>query len=117
MNSQQGSRLVQRTRREGAELRVNQDGGVLLGAPHHFPMDLLTYLKRYCEEVANAFKDGAEFEAAPRSDLPTLFSTFVDRATGRQGWFWGATRHGLIINFGPGSPLLTLDLREVSLVP
>jgi hypothetical protein len=40
----------------------------------------------------------------------------VNRKSGAEGRLWGATRHGLIIDFGHGAPLLTLDLREVSLV-
>jgi hypothetical protein len=117
MNSHRGSSLLQRARREGARLRVAQDGGVLLDAPHLFPMDLLTELKRYREDVANALRDEAEFEDALRSFLPKLRSCVVDRATGRTGRLWGATRHGLIIDFGQGTPLLTLDPREVCLVP
>jgi hypothetical protein len=115
MNSHQGSLQLQRARREGAKFRVVQDGGVLLDAPHRFPMDLLTELKRHREYVASALRDEAEFKAALRSFSPTLCSTFVDRATGLEGWLRGATRHGLIIDFGPGTPRLTLDPREVSL--
>jgi len=117
MNSHQGSLLLQRARREGAKLRVAQDGGVLLDAPHRFPMDLLTELKRHREDIASALRDEAEFEAALRPFLPTLRSGVIDLATGRTGWLWGATGHGLIIDFGQGTPLLTLDPREVCLVP
>jgi len=80
-------------------------------------MDLLTELKQHRDDVATALREEAEFDAALPSFLPTLRLSVLDKATGRTGRVWGATRHGVIIDFGHGTPLLTLDPRDVGLVP
>lgn len=113
MTSVPAWQLIHRARLEGAVLSLGSEGKVLLDLPNTFPVDLLDDLRSHRDDVAAALRDQAEEEAALRDWLPKFGSPVRDRATGRTGTLWGATKHGLIVDFGPGAPLLTLDPRSV----
>lgn len=104
---------MERARFEGARLLMGAHGAVVLDSPGDFPEELLHELKLGREAVAAALREEAEFEAALRSWLPAYGSPAVDRSTGRTGLLWGATARGLIVDFGAGAPLLTMDPRDV----
>ncbi len=117
MKSTNGERLVHQARYAGVSLRIKEGGVIGLTTAHPIPSELLDDLKRNRDAVLSALRDEAEFEKALTKWLPSLGSAVKDTATGRVGRVWGATRHGLIVDYGPGAPLLTLDPRQVTLLP
>ncbi len=113
MKPTNGERLVRQARNAGATLRIKEGEVIGLTSVRPVPSELLDDLKRNRDAVLSALRDEAEFEKALTKWLPSLGSAVKDVATGRVGRIWGATRHGLIVDYGPGAPLLTLDPRDL----
>ncbi|MBV6457226.1 MAG: hypothetical protein HONBIEJF_00333 [Fimbriimonadaceae bacterium] len=113
MSAQVAWRVIHRARIEGAHLKLGPDGKILLDFPERFPLSLLAELRTQRDAVAAVLQDEADEETALRRWFPNYGVPVFDRKTGRSGKVWGATKHGLIVDFGLGTPLLTLDPREV----
>lgn len=105
--------LISRARVQGASFGLNDEARVVLDVPERFPSSLLAELRAQRDVVAAALEDEAENEEALRKWFPNYGAQVLDRETGRTGRLWGATKRGLIVDFGPGTPLLTLDPRAV----
>lgn len=107
--------LLSVLRVEGAVVNLDNDGSVVIVPKRPLPAHLIDSLRANKAAVVRALEDEAGLNAALLDWLPLRGSKVRDVKTGKEGVLWGVHGHGVTVDFGSGTCLLTLDPRHVEL--